>query len=102
MLIICAHDATARSATVEARQDAGVKVIAYDRLITGTEAVDYYVTFDSVTVGKEMRNFLVDNATGTGNPLYLYAGAATDNNAFLSSRAHGSSSTQNCRWNVRN
>lgn len=83
VLIICAHDATAASATVEAAQDAGVKVIAYDRLITGTEAVDYYVTFDSVTVGKEMGNFLVDNATGTGNPLYLYAGAATDNNAFL-------------------
>ncbi len=25
----------------------------------------------------------MDKATGTGNPLYLYAGAATDNNAFL-------------------
>jgi len=27
--------------------------------------------------------YLVDNATGTGNPLYLYAGAASDNNAFI-------------------
>ena len=27
--------------------------------------------------------YLVDKATGTGNPLYLYAGAASDNNAFL-------------------
>jgi putative multiple sugar transport system substrate-binding protein len=60
-----------------------VKVISYDRLILNTKAVDYYVTFDSVAVGKAQGQYLVDKATGTGNPLYLYAGAASDNNAFL-------------------
>ncbi len=83
VLIICANDASAAAATVEAAKDAGVKVICYDRLITGTDAVDFYVTFDSVTVGAEMGKYLVDSAKGTGNSLYLYAGAATDNNAFL-------------------
>jgi putative multiple sugar transport system substrate-binding protein len=34
-------------------------------------------------VGEAQAQYLVDNATGTGNPLYLYAGAASDNNAFL-------------------
>ena len=43
----------------------------------------YYVTFDSIAVGAQQAQFLVDNAEGTDNPLYLYAGAATDNNAFI-------------------
>jgi len=83
VLIICAQDATAAAATVDEAHAKGVKVISYDRLITGTANVDYYVTFDSVSVGAAQGQFLVDNATGTGNPLYLYAGAASDNNAFL-------------------
>ena len=83
VLIICAQDAAAAASSVEAAKAAGVTVIAYDRLITDTDAVDYYVTFDSVSVGEAMGQYLADNATGTGNPLYLYAGAATDNNAFL-------------------
>lgn len=83
VLIICAQDAAAAAAAVEVAKDAGVTVISYDRLITDTDAIDYYVTFDSVAVGEAMGQYLVDNATGTGNPLYLYAGASTDNNAFL-------------------
>ena len=83
VLIICPHDSTAAAASAEAARAAGVKVISYDRLITDTAAVDYYVTFDSVSVGKAQGQYLVDHATGTGNPLYLYAGAASDNNAFL-------------------
>jgi ABC-type sugar transport system ATPase subunit len=68
---------------VEAARAAGVKVISYDRLITNTNAVDYFVTFDSLAVGALQAQHLADHATGTGNPLYLYAGAPTDNNAFL-------------------
>ncbi len=83
VLIICAQDAAAAAAAVEEAKDAGVVVISYDRLITDTDAIDYYVTFDSVAVGEAMGKYLVENASGTGNPLYLYAGAATDNNAFL-------------------
>ncbi|MDF2611555.1 MAG: sugar transporter substrate-binding protein [Lachnospiraceae bacterium] len=83
VLIICAHDAAAAASSVEVAKEAGVTVISYDRLITDTEALDYYVTFDSISVGEAMGQYLADNATGTGNPLYLYAGAATDNNAFL-------------------
>lgn len=84
MLIICAQDGAAASAAVEEARDAGIKVIAYDRLITGTEAVDYYVTFDSFAVGEAQGQYLIDNAPkGKNIPLYLYAGAATDNNAFI-------------------
>ena len=84
VLIICAQDGAAAAAAVEEARDAGVKVIAYDRLITGTDAVDYYVTFDSFAVGAAQGQYLIDNAPeGTDVPLYLYAGAATDNNAFI-------------------
>lgn len=83
VLIICPQDGGAAAASVEAAKKEGIKVISYDRLITNTDAVDYYVTFDSIAVGKAQAQYLVDKATGKDNPLYLYAGAASDNNAFL-------------------
>lgn len=83
VLIICPQDGGAAAASVEAAKKAGIKVISYDRLITNTDAVDYYVTFDSIAVGKAQAQYLVDNAKGKDLPLYLYAGAASDNNAFL-------------------
>src|SRR5688572_27858473 len=83
VLILTPHDGAAAAAAAEAARAAGVKVIAYDRLILNTEAVDYYVTFDSIAVGEAQAQYLVDKAQGTGNPLYLYAGSASDNNAFL-------------------
>ncbi len=83
VIVICPHDATAAAAAAADARAAGVKVVSYDRLIRETDAVDYYVTFDSISVGEAQGQYLVDKATGTGNPLYLYAGAATDNNAFL-------------------
>ncbi len=83
VLIICPQDGTAAAAAAEEARQAGVKVISYDRLIRETDAVDYYVTFDSIAVGAQQAQYLVDNAKGQGNPLYLYAGAASDNNAFI-------------------
>ncbi|WP_245154033.1 sugar ABC transporter substrate-binding protein [Jeotgalibacillus proteolyticus] len=83
VLIIAPHDGAAAGAAVEAAKDEGIPVISYDRLITDTDALDYYVTFDSVAVGEAQGQYLVDNAEGDGIPLYLYAGAASDNNAFL-------------------
>ncbi|MCD4738735.1 MAG: sugar-binding protein, partial [Anaerolineae bacterium] len=83
VIIICPQDGTAAAAAANAAAEAGVKIISYDRLIRDTEAVDYYVTFDSVAVGAQQAQYLVDRAEGQGNPLYLYAGAASDNNAFI-------------------
>ncbi|MBM6616172.1 sugar ABC transporter substrate-binding protein [Bacillus suaedaesalsae] len=83
VLIICPHDGDAAAASVEAAKKEGITVISYDRLITNTDAVDYYVTFDSLAVGAAQAQYLIDHASGKGVPLYLYAGAASDNNAFL-------------------
>lgn len=83
VIIICPQDgAAAAAAASEARRNK-VKVISYDRLIRDTDAVDYYVTFDSVQVGAAWGKYLSGKATAKGNNLYLYAGAASDNNAFL-------------------
>jgi len=83
VIILCPQDGTAAAAAAQEARDAGVKMIAYDRLILDTAAVDFIVTFDQQSVGTAQGQYLVDHATGSGNPLYLYAGAASDNNAFL-------------------
>ncbi|MBN2796263.1 MAG: sugar-binding protein [Clostridia bacterium] len=84
VLIITPHDGAAAAAAVEAAKEEGITVISYDRLVTNTDAVDYYVTFNSVSVGEAQAQYLVDQlGSGSGEKLYLYAGAATDNNAFL-------------------
>ncbi|MBQ9262628.1 MAG: sugar-binding protein [Clostridia bacterium] len=83
VLIICPHDATAVQSTVEYAHQEGVTVISYDRLINDTTAIDYVVGFDSESVGVAQGQYLIDQAEGTGNPLYLYAGAMTDENAFI-------------------
>ena len=42
------------------------------------------MTFDSAAVGAAWSDYLIQQAGSTkGNPLYLYAGAASDNNAFI-------------------
>jgi putative multiple sugar transport system substrate-binding protein len=83
VLIMTPHDGAAAAAAADEAKKAGVKIISYDRLITNTTSVDFYVTFDSFAVGKAFGDYLVKNAKGTGNNLYLYAGAASDNNAFI-------------------
>lgn len=85
LLIICPHDGTAAAAAAELAHKAGVKVISYDRLFRDTDAVDYYVTFDIFMVGAAWGDYLVSQVpAGTkSNNLYLYAGAASDNNSFI-------------------
>lgn len=85
VLVICPQDGGAAAAAVEAAKKDNVSVICYDRLITDTSAIDYYVTFDSFQVGVAQGNYLIDNADSSakGQSLYLYAGAASDNNAFI-------------------
>jgi putative multiple sugar transport system substrate-binding protein len=83
VLVLCPVDSASAAASADAAAKAGVKVVAYDRLITGTKNVDFYVTFDSFSVGAAWGNYLAGQAKGKGNNLYLYAGAASDNNAFI-------------------
>lgn len=84
VLLITPNDGAAAAAAAKAAKEEGITVISYDRLITDTDAVDYYITFNSVSVGEAQGQYLIDQLNGEkGQSLYLYAGAATDNNAFL-------------------
>ena len=93
-LIIAAIDGTALSGQLQAAADAGIPVIAYDRLIRDSENVDFYVTFDNFNVGVAQGTALLvglgllneDGSPGAeAGPfnIELFAGSLDDNNAFF-------------------
>jgi putative multiple sugar transport system substrate-binding protein len=83
VLILTPQGSAAAAAAADEARAAGVKVIANDRPILDTIAVDYHVTFDCLAVGAAQAQYLIDRAGATkGNNLYLYAGNAADNNSF--------------------
>ncbi len=84
-IVLCAYDAASAAAAVNMAAEEGVTVISYDRLITDTDKLSYYVTFDSVKVGEAQAKYLIGQIEegSKGNNLYMYAGALTDNNSFL-------------------
>src|SRR5690625_1842715 len=59
VLIIASIDGSALSAQLDAAAAAGVPTIAYDRLLTDSENVDFYVTFDNYEVGVNQANSLL-------------------------------------------
>ena len=71
----------------------GVKVIDYDRLVTGGPADRYYVSFDNVQVGKLIGQGEVDciSAWNVKNPnILIMDGDPTDNNALLFAQGYKS------------
>jgi len=87
VLVIAAIDGTTLSDILQKAHDAGVKVIAYDRLIRDSGNVDYYATFDNFQVGVLQATSLVnglklDGATAAKN-VELFGGSPDDNNAFF-------------------
>jgi putative multiple sugar transport system substrate-binding protein len=84
VLLLCTQDSAAAAAAANEASAAGVKVIAYGRLIRDTASVDFHLDFDNPAVGAAMGQYLVERAgTTKGNNLYLYAGNAADDNTFL-------------------
>jgi len=87
-LVIAAIDGTTLSDALQHAKDAGIKVIAYDRLIKGSANVDYYATFDNFQVGVlqagtiEKGLGLKDGKKGPFN-IELFGGSPDDNNAFF-------------------
>jgi putative multiple sugar transport system substrate-binding protein len=57
-LVIAGVDPFALSGAVERAKEQGATVIANDRLIMNTEAVDYYVTFDLFRLGEMQGQFI--------------------------------------------
>ena len=88
VLVIGAIDGTTLSDILQKAADAGVKVIAYDRLIRDSGNVDFYATFDNFQVGVLQATSLVDGLkakfpdTKPWN-VELFGGSPDDNNAFF-------------------
>ncbi|MBT2486839.1 MULTISPECIES: sugar-binding protein [unclassified Microbacterium] len=88
VIIIGAKDGKQLATQVEAAMDAGVTVIAYDRLIENTEAVDYYVAFDNFKVGQLQGQALLDGLVeraGHEAPynVELFSGSPDDANSAV-------------------
>jgi len=84
-LVIASIDGGSLGTVLAKAKEAKIPVIAYDRLIMGTDAVSYYATFDNYMVGTIQGNYIVDaldlkNAAGPFN-IELFTGSPDDNNA---------------------
>lgn len=80
ILVVIPHNADATAAIVKKAHSAGIKVLAYDRLIKNTD-VDLYVSFDNEAVG-ELQAKAITQLVPKGKFVYI-GGADTDNNAHL-------------------
>jgi putative multiple sugar transport system substrate-binding protein len=85
VIVIGATDAAQLSTQVEAAKQAGAYVIAYDRLITNTKDLDYYIAYDNFKVGQLQGQALLDGmkAKKPQGPytIELFAGSSDDNNS---------------------
>ncbi|WP_434971251.1 multiple monosaccharide ABC transporter substrate-binding protein [Microbacterium sp. bgisy207] len=95
-LIIASIDGTTLTSVLQEAADAGIPVIAYDRLIRDTENVDYYASFDNYQVGVQQATSILNGLGLTeldGTPIEgapagpfnieLFAGSPDDNNAYF-------------------
>ena len=90
-LIVIAEDGDAAVTSVDKAADAGVKVIAYDRLIK-TSKIAAYLSFNNVDVGKAEADGVAKaldldhwdvKAKGGPAKIVMSGGSPTDNNAIL-------------------
>ena len=85
LLVITAVDGSALSKVLSEAKRANVRVIAYDRLLMDSDAVDYYVSFDNYRVGVLQAEYIVDaldlsNSTKSKN-IEFVSGDPVDNNS---------------------
>ena len=82
VLVVAPHNGAAMSRAVKSAKEAGIPVIAYDRLILNCD-IALYVTFDSVKVGELQASWVLDHWAKNTAPLRVVRiyGAPTDNNA---------------------
>ena len=85
LLVVAAIDGEALNTVMDEAADAGIPVIAYDRLIK-SDAVSYYISFDNYTVGTLQGQYVIDtlDLDNAGDKTYnieFTAGDPADNNA---------------------
>ncbi len=85
ILVVAAVDGEVLAPVLAEAKKQDATIIAYDRLINGTEDVDYYATFDNYKVGELQGKFIEETLKlkDATTPLNLepFAGSPDDNNA---------------------
>jgi putative multiple sugar transport system substrate-binding protein len=86
LLVISAFDGEAMNDVLAEAAAKGVQVIAYDRLLIGTNDVNFQATFDNERVGRMQAQLIEEklNLAGPGkepHTIELFAGSPTDINA---------------------
>ena len=87
VLVLDPVDSDAAAKIADLAKSKNVPVIAYDRLIKGSDGVTYYISFDNEQVGRLQGAALLAALTGRVNPtIVMINGSPTDNNANLFKR----------------
>ena len=85
ILVIASIDGSSLGEPLKQAKEAGIPVIAYDRLLMESDAVSYYATFDNYMVGQKQGEYIEEalNLKEEKGPfnIELVAGAPDDNNA---------------------
>ena len=81
VIVVVCIDSDSLTDVVKEAKDAGIKVIAYDRLINNAD-VDLYVSFDNEKVGTLMGKCLISKGVGGGKVIVI-GGSMQDNNVHL-------------------
>lgn len=89
-LVIASIDSSVLVNVEEQAKNAGIPIIAYDRLLMDTDAVSYYATFDNKGVGtaigeyiKEKKELDKAKAEGKSYTIEFFMGSPDDNNALF-------------------
>lgn len=87
VLVVAAIDGESLTNVLKKANEAGIKVIAYDRLIKKTPYVSYYATFDNFKVGV-LQGKYIEKALGLKEGkgpfnIELFGGSPDDNNAYF-------------------
>lgn len=85
LLVITAVDGAALSSILGKAKSQGIKIVAYDRLLMNSDAVDYYVSYDNYKVGVLQAEYIIaalglKNSKDSKN-IEFVTGDPVDNNA---------------------
>ena len=86
-IVIGAIDSSALIDVLEDAKKKNIPVIAFDRIIMGTDALSYYASFDNYAIGDGMGEYIAAalNLKNGGGPynIEFFAGGPSDNNAHI-------------------
>ena len=89
-LVIASIDSSALVNVEAQAKEAGIPIIAYDRLLMDTDAVSYYATFDNKGVGTAIAKYIEEKkdlpaaqAAGESYTIEFFMGSPDDNNAKM-------------------